>query len=77
MKRKNLIKTLSAAILIGGTIAVTSALAVSPQGGSGMGGMMDGYGSGWMGGYGGIWVPILIVIAVAGFVAWIVTQKKK
>lgn len=76
MKRINLRKTLSAAALIGATIVTKTALAQPSQGGSGMGGMMDGYGSGWMGGYGGIWVPILVVIAVAGFVAWLVTQKK-
>ncbi len=38
---------------------------------SGMGGF------GWMGGYGGIWLPILVVIAVAGLVAWVVKQKGK
>jgi hypothetical protein len=42
-----------------------------------MGGMMDGYGFGWMGGYGGIWLLILVVIVVAGFVAWVVKQKTK
>ena len=56
-----------------------SALADPSQGSDGMGsgmssgmgsGMMDGYGGGWMGGYGGIWVLILLVIVVAGLVAW-------
>ncbi|MGK2913556.1 MAG: hypothetical protein ACSLE5_03710 [Porticoccaceae bacterium] len=77
MKRMNLRKTLSAAALIGATIVTTTALAQPSQGGYGMGGMMDGYGFGWMGGYGGIWLPILVVIALVGFVAWLVTQKKK
>lgn len=82
MKRMNLRKTLSAVLLIGGPIAVASALA-QPQSGYGPGngpsGMMGGYGAGWMGGYGfgGMWVPILVVIVVAGLVAWIVAQKKK
>jgi len=40
-------------------------------------GMMYGYGIGWMGGYGGIWVPILLVILLAGLVAWFVKQKGK
>ena len=40
-------------------------------------GMMYGYGVGWMGGYGGIWVAILLVILVAGLVAWVVKQKGK
>ena len=39
--------------------------------------MMYGYGVGWMGGYGGIWVPILLVILIAGLVAWVVKQKRQ
>lgn len=80
MKRINLRKTLNAAVLIGGTIVAASALAQS-QGSSGYGmgsGMMGGYGASWMGGgYGGIWLPVLLVIVVAGLVAWIVAQKRK
>lgn len=34
-------------------------------------------GFGWMGGYGGIWLPILVVILVAGVVAWAVAKKGK
>jgi ABC-type cobalamin transport system permease subunit len=45
------------------------------NGGTGSDGWMNGYGA--MGGYGGIWVPALLVIAVVGLVAWIVTQKRK
>lgn len=42
-----------------------------------LGNMMDGMdGSGWMGGYGGVWVPILLVVVV-GLVARIVMQKRK
>ncbi len=79
MKRMNLKSALSTALLICGSIVTTSALAQS-QGGYGMGsgGMMDGYGGGWMGGgYGGILLPLLLVIVVAGLVAWIVSQKGK
>ena len=40
--------------------------------------MNDGvWGSSWMGWHGGIWVPILIAIAVVGGVAWVVKQKGK
>lgn len=41
--------------------------------------MMNGgtWGSGWMGGYGGIWMPILLIIVVSGFVAWIVKRGGK
>jgi len=42
--------------------------------------MMDGgggmWGVGWMGGYGGYWVPILLVVVV-GVVVWAVLQKRK
>lgn len=43
------------------------------------GNMMNGglWGGGWMGGYGGILVPILLVIAALGVVAWVVKQKGK
>ncbi len=42
------------------------------------GNMMNGgaWGGGWMGGYGGMWLPILIVIALIALVVWIVNQKK-
>ncbi len=82
MKHMSLRKTLSAAVSIGGTIVAASALANPSQGGYGPAygigtGMMGGYGVGWMGGYGGIGVPILLVIVVAGFVAWVITQNRK
>ena len=35
--------------------------------------MMNG---GWMGGYGGVWLPVLLIIVV-GIVAWVVMQKRK
>lgn len=81
MKGINLGKTLSAAVWIGGPIIAASALADTQPSGSGyrMGsGMMDGYyGFGWMGGYGGIWLPILLVIVLVGVVAWVVAPKRK
>ncbi len=30
----------------------------------------------WMGGYGEIWMPILLVIVVVALVVWVVKQKK-
>lgn len=81
MVRINLRNTLNAVASIGATIVTTTALAQPSQGGPGsgygMGSMMDGYGFGWMGGYGGIWLPILLVVAIAGLVVWIVKQKGK
>jgi hypothetical protein len=44
------------------------------------GSMMDGYGmsgGGWMGGYGGLWGPALLVVVVAAVVVWVVKQKGK
>ncbi len=78
MKRMNLCKVLSATLLIGGPMMIASAQA-QQQNGHAPGGMMGGYGAGWMGGYGfgGMWGPILVVIVVAGLVAWIVAQRKK
>lgn len=76
-------KTLNAAALLGGTIMAASAQAAAQQGAYGSGyGMgfdpMDDHGAGWMdGGYGGIWLTVLLVIVVAGLVAWIVAKKKK
>ena len=40
--------------------------------------MTDGlWGTGWMGGYGGTWVPILLVAVVAAAVAVILQRKSK
>jgi hypothetical protein len=40
-------------------------------------GVMSGYGVGWMGGYGGVWVPILLLLVVAGLAIWFIRQKTK
>jgi hypothetical protein len=76
MKRMNLRKNLNTIVLIAGTIMAASALADTQQGGDGTG-MMSGYDTGWIGGYGGIWVPILLVAVVAGLVGWIVAKTGK
>ena len=40
--------------------------------------MNDGmWNAGWMGGYGGMWVPILLVIVVVAVVAWMLGRKGK
>jgi len=43
------------------------------------GNMMDGsgWGMGWMGGYGGIWGPLLLVVVVVGVVALVMQRKGK
>jgi uncharacterized membrane protein len=72
-------KTLLAMVV--GTVALLAAGVSFAQngnmmnGGTGGDGWMNGYGA--MGGYGGAWVPTLLVILVVGFVAWVVTQKRK
>jgi len=42
------------------------------------GNMMNGgtWGNSWMGGYGGIWMPILVIAVIVALVVWIVKQKK-
>lgn len=49
---------------------VSSAQTGYMMNGGGMGG------AGWMGGYGGFWVPVLLVVLV-GVVVWAVLQKRK
>ncbi len=63
--------------LAAGTIPLLSSGIASAQNGSMMngGGWMSGYGG--MGGYGGILVPILLVVVVAGLVAWVMQRKGK
>jgi len=46
------------------------------------GNMMNGgnWGGGWMAGYGGyagVWIPVLLVIAVVVLLALVITQKRK
>ena len=72
-------KTLLA--MVGGTVTLLATGVSFAQtgnmmnGGASGDGWMNGYGA--MGGYGGPWVPTLLVIAVVGLVAWVVTQKRK
>jgi len=58
-----------------GTTSLLVPGASSAQSGNMMSGDMGGLG--WMGGYGGIWLPILVVIVAVGLVAWVVKQKGK
>ena len=72
-------KTLPA-MVVGTVTLLATGVALAQNGnmmnsGTGGDGWMNGYGA--MGGYGGVWVPTLLVIVVVGFVAWVVTQKRK
>jgi len=57
-----------------GTVPLLATGAVLAQTGNMMNGGMSGFG--WMGGYGGYWVPVLLVVIV-GLVAWVVMQRRK
>jgi len=66
-------KTLLAVVV--GTLALFVTGVSLAQGGH----MMDGgsWGVGWMGGFGGIWVPIVLVIVAVGLLLWVVQRKGK
>ena len=53
-----------------GTMPLFVTGAALAQNGSMMGG------GGWMGGYGGYWLPVLLVVVV-GVVGWVVMQRRK
>ena len=67
------------AIGVGIVPLIAAGRAVAQTGHMMNGGMGDGAmgGYGWMGGYGGFWVPILLVLVVVGLVVWVVKQKGK
>ena len=60
-------------IATGSALVLASSVAAAQGGHMMNGGLWNG---GWMGGYGGVWVPILLVVVV-GLVAWIVMQRRK
>ena len=60
---------------LAGLVPLLATGVASAQSGHMMDGGIGGYG--WMGGYGGIWLPILVVIAVAGLVVWVMKQEGK
>ena len=57
-----------------GTVFLLATGVSSAQSGNMMNGGM--WGGGWMGGYGWMWMPILLVIVVVALVVWVVKQKK-
>jgi len=58
-----------------GTVFLLVTGAALAQNGNMMNG--GGWGMGWMGGYGGIWGPILLVVVVVGVVALVMQRKGK
>ena len=60
-------------LFVGATPLLSTSAALA-QNGNMMGGAWSG---GWMGGYGGMWMPILLAIAVIALVVWIVRRGGK
>ena len=58
-----------------GTVTLLAPSISWAQNGNMMGGGM--WSDGWMGAYGWMWMPILLVIVVVGLVAWIVNRNGK
>ena len=58
-----------------GTVALLATDVALAQNGYMMNG--GGWGMGWMGGYGGVWGPILLVIVIVGAVVLIMQRKAK
>ena len=62
------------AMLVGMGLLLISTVSVAQNRTMMNGGMWNG---GWMGGYGGMWVPVLLVIGVVAVVAWMLGRKGK
>ncbi len=62
------------AMAVGAVSLLTSGVSLAQSGN-----MMNGgnWGGSWMGGYGGLWMPILLVIVVVGLVVLVVQRKDK
>ena len=62
------------AMAVGAASLLTSGVSLAQSGN-----MMNGgnWGGSWMDGYGGIWMPILLVIVVVGLVVFVVQRKGK
>jgi hypothetical protein len=75
MKHTDIRRIIGATVSTGGLSLAGCVGANNQQGGSGGGMMGGGYGHGWMGGFGGPWM-LLLIVAVAGLVAWIVARGR-
>lgn len=71
------IRSMFGATVAAGGLSLSACTGVTQPHGGHDGGMMGGMnGYGWMGGYGGPWVLILLVVVVAGLVAWIIARGR-
>jgi hypothetical protein len=64
----------SIAKTVGTACALASGVSFAQNGNMMNGGGM--WGTGWMGGYGGFWMPALLILVV-GVVVWAILQKRK
>lgn len=62
------------ALAVGAVPLLAAGVALAQSGNMMNGG---GWGMGWMGGYGGIWGPILLVVVVVGAVVLVMQRKGK
>jgi hypothetical protein len=74
MRRTDVRRIFNASVSIGALTLMGCAGSNGSQGGFGGGMMGGGNGHGWMGGYGG--PSLLVVILVAGLVAWFVARGR-
>ena len=58
-----------------GAVALSISGVVMAQTGSMMGGGNSGVG--WMGGYGGFWMPVLLIVVVVALVVLVIQRKDK
>jgi uncharacterized membrane protein len=70
---ENYMKTMHS-MAAGAALVFTSGVDLA-QAGSMMGGGNSGFG--WMGGYGGVWMPVLLIVVVVALVVLVVQRKDK
>lgn len=61
-------------LMVGAAPLLTSGVALA-QTGTMMGGDHSGFG--WMGGYGGVWMPVLLIVVVVALVVLVIQRKDK
>jgi uncharacterized membrane protein len=61
-------------LIVGAAPLLTSGVALA-QTGTMMGGDHSGFG--WMGGYGGVWMPVLLIVVVVALVVLVIQRKDK
>lgn len=70
---EKIMKTLLS-LTIGAAPLLTNGVALA-QTGTMMGGGNSGFG--WMGGYGGVWMPVLLIVVVVALVVLVIQRKDK